>query len=123
MLNMNSFYSRCSLLMMVGLANHGVLLTNATKMLVNDGEMSAGLFTHFTIIDEHFAIIDEQFTTINEHFTIINEHISSISLKYTIICSFVSVLILYICTLSYVWIALSSIANRTCVLQRQKKCI
>ena len=59
--------------MMVRWANDGVLQTNATKTLVNDGEMSVGSYTHFTIIDENF--------------TIINEYFSSISLKYTIIRS------------------------------------
>ena len=42
-------------------------------MFINDGEMSVGSYTHFTIIDEHFAII--------------NEHFNIISLKYTIIRS------------------------------------
>ena len=58
-----------------------MIQTNATKMLVNDDEMSVGSYTHFTIIDEHFTII-------NEHFAIIYEHFCSISLKYTIILIF-----------------------------------
>ena len=58
-----------------------VYLANASKMPVNDGEMSVGSYTHFTIFDKHFTIINEHFTIINEHFTMINVHFTSVSLK------------------------------------------
>ena len=35
-------------------ANDSVLQGNVTKMLVNDGEMRLGSFTHITIIEEPF---------------------------------------------------------------------
>ena len=57
---------------MVKWANDDFFQANASKMLVNDGEMNVWLYTHFTIIAEHFTIINEHFIIIDEHFTIIN---------------------------------------------------
>ena len=48
------------------------MLVSDGEMLNNDGEISVGSYTHFTIVDEHFTII-------NEHFTIIYEHLVALA--------------------------------------------
>ena len=63
--------------MMVKWADDGLLQAN--EMLVNDGEMSAWSYIHFTIIDEQSTIINKQITIITEHFTIINEYFTIIA--------------------------------------------